>query len=211
MKDDRLRSVLLVLCALLYNFLVYYSGRWLARDHNHFDFTTPADDLIPLLPWTILIYWGCYFFWAINYYLSIRFDKGGRFRFITAHFIGETVILLAFVFLPTSMMRPEISGTGVFNRMLQFTYKLDHPDNLLPSIHCFASWLSWCGVRGNPKIPSWYQTLSLIIAAAICISTMTVKQHVIADVAAGILLGEISYLVSCAGERCVAHRGPRIR
>ena len=94
------------------------------------------------------------------------------------------------------MVRPEIEGTTVFDWLLRLTYFFDAADNLFPSIHCFVSWLCWIGVRGKKEIPKWYRIVSLLMAVFICISTLTVKQHVIADVPAGIALAELSYFLS---------------
>ena len=185
-----------LLGAFAFNALAYYGGRVISHNAEHYCLSTPWDAEIPLLSWTILIYLGCYLFWAVTYYLSIRYDKGHGYRFFGAHIIGEGICFLCFVFFPTSMVRPEITGTTVFDWLLRLIYTCDPADNLFPSIHCFASWLCWIGVRGNKDIPKWYQTISLVMAILVCISTLTVKQHVIADVPAGILLSELSYCLS---------------
>ncbi len=199
MKFNRfytIKDLLLLLGAAGFNFMVYFLGRFLSRNSFHYDLTTGFDRAVPFLPWTILIYWGCYLFWAVNYSIGVKYDKGNGLRFITAHFIGEIVCFFFFVFYPTTMARPEITGTTVFDYLMRLTYQVDSADNLLPSIHCFVSWLCWIAVRRNERIPGWYRHLSLVIATAVCISTMTVKQHVVADVVTGILLAEISY--ACA-------------
>ncbi len=198
MRNKATRSLLLVVCAMLFNVLVYYGARGIAHGFPHLCLNSPADAVIPLLPWTLLIYFGGYLFWVVNYFLCIHFDTSGFNRFLISYFIGELVCFLVFVLLPTTMVRPELTGTAFFERMLALTYGVDSADNLLPSIHCFASWLCWIGVRRNPRIPGWYRYASLLIAVAICLSTLTVKQHVIADLAAGILLAELSYLLAGA-------------
>lgn len=188
-----LYDYVLLACTVPYNFLIYCCGRSLATGRYHFCFTTAIDKEIPLLPWTMIIYWGCYIFWAANYYLGVRYDESGRKQFIRTHYIGETVCFLLFVFLPTTMARPRVTGTTVFELMLRMQYSIDSATNLLPSIHCFASWLCWIGIRGNRNIPKWYRVFSLLFAVAVCISTLTVKQHVIADVFFSIALAETCY------------------
>ena len=95
-----------------------------------------------------------------------------------------------------AMVRPDITGNSFADWALSVTYQSDSPDNLFPSLHCFMSWLCWIGVRGNDHVPKWYRNLSLVIAIAICISTLTVKQHVFVDAVAGVLLAEICYILS---------------
>ncbi len=194
LPDDR--ETALLLCVVVFNSLIYNEGRFLARGSLHLRFGTLVDDAIPFLPWTVLIYWGCYLFWTINYVLGVKGGGSGRNRFIAAHFIGESICFLAFVFLPTTMRRPEITGNTFCESIVRITCQNDSADNLLPSIHCFVSWLCWIGVRDNPSVPRWYRTVSLLLAAAVCISTLTVKQHVIADVFTGVLLAEFSYFLA---------------
>ena len=190
-------EIILLVGAPVFNFLEYFCGRMIAQGMVHYDITTSFDKMIPLITWTVLIYWiFAYPLWVVNYCLGVYYEKGGLHRFIMAHYFGETICFLIFILFPTIMVRPEITGTSFFDKLLVLTYQIDSPDNLIPSIHCFASWMCWIAVRKSPHIPGWYQVVSFIIAAAICISTLTVKQHVIADVITGILLAELSYFAA---------------
>ena len=49
--------------------------------------------------------------------------------------------------------------------------------------------------RKNPNVKTVYKIISVIITVAICVSTLTTRQHVIVDVAGGIALAEFSYLI----------------
>ncbi len=180
--------------AAAFNAASYYGARCVAGGFRHYDLTTDLDQMIPFLPVMVTVYLGCYAFWFVNYCLSVKHERGEKHQFITAHCIGEAVSFLIFILFPTTMIRVEILDTSVFSSLCMRLYLLDQADNLLPSLHCFISWLCWIGVRGNPKISHRYQWFSLLLAAAICVSTLTVKQHVLADVIAGILLAEGSYL-----------------
>ena len=182
--------------AMAVNEAVYYTGRLLSVGMVHRSLETELDRAIPLLPWMILFYWGGFLFWFVNYALGVQLERGGRGRFLAAHILGECVCFLFFVLLPTTMPRPEVNGRGLGAMILRLTFRLDNPDNLFPSIHCFVSWLCWIGVRGEKRIPLWYRVFSPVLALAVCVSTLTVKQHVAADAAAGILLAELSYLAA---------------
>ena len=48
-------------------------------------------------------------------------------------------------------------------------------------------------VRSQKAIPLWYKLLSVLMALAVCLSTLTMRQHVLADVFSGVLLAEVSY------------------
>lgn len=195
------RQLLLLLGTIVFNYLVYNGGRILAADVVHYSLASAFDHQIPLLSRTVWIYWGCYIFWVVNYYIGTKYDKDNGYGFIGAHYIGEAICFIFFVFFPTIMVRPEITGNSISDWIIKLTYQQDEANNLFPSIHCFASWLCWIGVRRNSFIPKWYQMVSLVIAVLVCVSTLTVKQHVIADVPAGILLAEGSYLLSLKLEK----------
>ena len=184
--------------ALAVNLAAYYGGRLLSGKLTHHCLETGLDRAIPLLPWMIFFYWLGFFFWIVSYARGLSLERGGRGRFLTAHILGEIVCFLFFVLLPTTMSRPEVNGNGPGALLLRLTYRLDSADNLFPSIHCLASWLSWIGVRGDKRVPLKYRCLSLVLALAVCASTLMVKQHVAVDAAAGILLAEVSYLAAGA-------------
>ncbi len=191
-----IKKLILLVGAAAFNFSIYYLGRSVARTFQHHELYTAVDGMIPFLPWMIVIYWGAYALWIANYFLSSFHDKSGYDRTLLAHYMGEIVCLLCFIFFPTTMVRPEVWGTGIFESLTRLTYRVDSADNLLPSIHCFVSWISWIGVRNNPDISKAYKWFSFVFATAICISTLTVKQHVIIDVFTGIGLAELSYFAA---------------
>ena len=196
--------ILMIIMAAAYNFLIYSAGRSISGGFYHHNLSSRLDGIIPFIPWTILIYWGCTVFWGINYYLGIHYDRSGGRCFITAHLIGETICFILFVLFPTTMERPVITDAEGLLSIVEITYRMDSADNLLPSIHCFISCLCWIGVRRIREIPKWYRDSSFIIAVLVCISTLTVKQHVIMDVIAGVLLAEFSFFVS---SRLIQGRG----
>lgn len=205
-KRRTVRVVLLVICAALFNILVYYGGEYLTRDLPKAILETPLDDAIPVLSWTVLIYGSAYLFWIVNYSLVLLHGPRGGARFLISYYLGEILCFFGFLLLPSTMARPDIPGTSVFDALLRFLYRLDNPVNLLPSIHCFLSWLCWIGVRRNPRIPRWYRVFSLLLAIAICLSTLTAKQHVAVDAAAGILLAELCYWIVGFGMKTLSKR-----
>lgn len=182
--------------AFLWHELVYLGARWIARGWVHYDLTTALDRKIPLVPWTIVIYFGCYVFWAVNYYLCATQDVQERNRFFLADLLAKGVCFVLFLGIPTTNVRPEVVGDGIFDGLMRFLYAVDAADNLFPSMHCLTSWLCWIGVRQRKEMYGWYRWVSLGIAILVCISTLTTYQHVIADVAAGILIAEVCYLIA---------------
>ena len=195
-KDSRLFStrwrLLLPPAALLWNQLVYWGGAALAETRHHYQFSTALDRAIPLIPWTVCIYFGCYAFWALHYCLCAAVPLRAR-RFFTADFIAKGVCFVFFVGLPTTMARPAVQGLNVWESLVRALYILDAPVNLFPSIHCLNSWLCWASARDIPAFSRGYKAFALCAAVAVCVSTLTLRQHVLLDVAGGILLAEVCW------------------
>lgn len=195
-KASRLFStrwrLLLPPAALLWNQLVYWGGAALAETRHHYQFSTALDRAIPLIPWTVCIYFGCYAFWALHYCLCAAVPLRAR-RFFTADFIAKGVCFVFFVGLPTTMARPAVQGLNVWESLVRALYILDAPVNLFPSIHCLNSWLCWASARDIPAFSHGYKAFALCAAVAVCVSTLTLRQHVLLDVAGGILLAEICW------------------
>ena len=199
---NKYMAVVLAL-ALVWNMCSYYGARLIADGRYHFDFSLPADASVPFLPWTLCLYVSAFFFWCANYYISARQEREASDRFFCADFLGKVICFLCFILLPTANIRPEITQDNVWGSLLSIIYRLDEPNNLFPSIHCFASWLCWAGVRGRRDLSKGYHRFSLFLAVAICCSTLTTRQHVLADVISGIALGEACFrLAGHARIRC---------
>ena len=195
-KASRLFStrwrLLLPPAALLWNQFVYWGGAALAETRHRYQFSTALDRAIPLIPWTVCIYFGCYAFWALHYCLCAAVPLRAR-RFFTADFIAKGVCFVFFVGLPTTMARPAVQGLNVWESLVRALYILDAPVNLFPSIHCLNSWLCWASARDIPAFSHGYKAFALCAAVAVCVSTLTLRQHVLLDVAGGILLAEVCW------------------
>jgi membrane-associated phospholipid phosphatase len=98
-----------------------------------------------------------------------------------------------FLVYPTTLPRPvgEI-GQGFFAWFLQGIYDGDPPRNCFPSLHVATPFLAafscWRVHRGVGLVAGLW-------AGLVAVSTLTTKQHYVADVIAGILLACAAYLV----------------
>ena len=188
------------ICALLFAFLCnqlsFQGGRLLAFWRYHYDFTLPLDGRVPFLPWTLSIYFGAFVFWAVSLYFCSLRPREESDRLFCADVLSKLVSFLIFVILPTTNLRPAVDGSGLFDYGMRFLYWIDRPDNLFPSIHCLISWFCWIGVRQRKDIPAAYRWFSFAAALAVCVSTVTTKQHVLVDIAGGVLLAEVCYYIA---------------
>ncbi len=208
-----------LLAALAYQCLVFSGTRLFTAGWRHWHMTTDLDLAVPFLPWTVAVYVGAYFFWAVNYVLALRLGEERAWRFLAADMLGKSVCLAAFLLLPTAQLRPAVPEGAPLGGLLEIIYLLDTPDNLFPSIHCLNSWLCWAGLRGCRDVPAGYRAFTLAAALAICLSTLTTKQHVLADMIGGLILGELCWQIAgrtglgawygrlWAGRKAVRHEG----
>lgn len=183
-------AVLPLISAFILNMAVYAGTMALCGGLYHHDFTTAFDRAVPLIPEFTSIYLICYIFWIANYIMIARIGKEHMYRFLIGDYLSRIICGLFFVFLPTTLVRPEIVGNSFWDQVLKLVYSVDQSANLFPSIHCLVSWFCYVGIRNQEKIPKWYQRFSLIFAVLVCISTQVTKQHYIIDVFGGILLAE---------------------
>lgn len=184
-----------VIFSFVFNCLVYSGSRMIAGGWYHHNIETGVDRSIPFVPEFLVIYFGCYVFWAVNYILIARQDRRSVYQFFTGDFISRCVCLVSFLAFPTTNTRPLITGSGLWNQAALWLYSIDAADNLFPSIHCLVSWFCYLGIRGRKEIPRWYQSVSMVIALLVFASTLLTKQHVIVDVAGGVLLAEFCFFI----------------
>lgn len=176
--------------SFVFNCLVYSGSRAVAGSWYHHNIESNLELRLPFLPQFLIIYFGCYIFWAANYILAARQDREEVYRFFTADFISRCVCLVIFLAYPTTNTRPVIEGSGFWDLLAGWLYSIDAADNLFPSIHCLVSWFCFLAVKGQKKIPIWYKAVSFILAVLVFLSTLFTKQHVIVDVAGGIFLAQ---------------------
>lgn len=154
---------------------------------------TPLDTALPFLAPFVLFYVLAFVQWGLNYLLIARDSKELCYRFAFGNIIAKIICLFFFLLLPTTLARPEVTGTDLCSRLVRLIYTSDPPVNLFPSIHCLES---WCCIRASfllKKSNRAYQTATLIMSLGVFASTLFIKQHVIADVFGGIVVFEAGF------------------
>ena len=94
------------------------------------------------------------------------------------------------------MYRPVIENNNFFDFITLLIYRIDSPDNLFPSIHCLESYICLRSTFYIKKMPKIYKALMIIMTLLVFASTVTVKQHVVADICGAIIVGEFGIFVS---------------
>ena len=86
--------------SFVFNCLVYSGSRAIAGGWYHHNIESNLDLRLPFVPQFLIIYFGCYVFWAVNYILAARQEREQVYRFFTADIISRCVCLIIFLAYP---------------------------------------------------------------------------------------------------------------
>lgn len=185
-----------ILIALIFNCAVFWLTRPITAGLRHYDLSLPIDSALPLIPAFVVIYVLAFFQWLVGYVLICRDSRERCYRVMSGEIVSKTVCLVFFLVLPTSMTRPEITGSDIFSRMLSIVYALDTPDNLFPSIHIIESWLCFRGSIGAKSLSRGYKASMLLFTLLVTASVVLVKQHLVVDIISGVAVAELGQLIA---------------
>ncbi|MGG1575727.1 phosphatase PAP2 family protein [Fictibacillus sp. NRS-1165] len=144
--------------------------------------------IIPYLLWTLYIYGT-----LIYFYFK---DKKTYFKTLFVYIAGLLICYTVYNVFQTTVPRPFVSGSSFLGSLVNWVYAMDAPYNCFPSIHCFSSYLLSRVIRRAPFSTIWNRSVITCLSVIIIVSTLMVKQHVVLDVLAAILLAEILCFVA---------------
>lgn len=179
-----------ILVSLFINFITYFGTRLITTDMAHYNLSMTMDDRLPLVTPMILIYLLAYVSWIVGFIVIGRESRAVCYDTMSAEQIAKIICLCFFILLPTCTIRPEITGTGVFDRLTDFVYSVDSADNLFPSVHCLESWICFRGIMNCKKVGRRFKWVMFLSAILVFASTVLVKQHVIVDILGAIFAVE---------------------
>lgn len=189
-------AVLSLIACFGLNSIIYFGAQVLMADARHYDLSIPIDSMIPFQSGWIYIYFLCYIEWTIGYIVITRQGREHWFRFALADMMSRIVCGIFFVFLPTTIARPDIIGNSLSDNAVRMLYNIDASSNLFPSIHCLVSWFCFIGVRNRKNVSIWYKSVMFVYAVLVFVSVVTLKQHVFVDIIAGVVLAEVCYCIT---------------
>ncbi|MCC3373101.1 phosphatase PAP2 family protein [Cohnella sp. REN36] len=159
-----------------------------------FSLSTRLDDMTPFVPAFVLPYSLWYPFLAVVLIGLFRKDPRLYFRTLAALCMGMVTSYIVYVFFQTTVVRPEVPQSPYWSSaLLNFVYANDMPYNCFPSIHVLTSYLM---IKACRPFGLAARGMIALTGTAIIVSTVLIKQHVIVDVAGGILLAEIVYVAA---------------
>ena len=174
---------------LIASYAVYPTANWLAslRDHRY-DFLTPWDAMIPLVPEFIFVYFSFFPFLLLPLWLvqqPVLSALGKR------QIAGTLICGLVFVLFPANLaFERVIPDAEPYRSIFSMMFLVDKPHNLLPSLHIVYTALT-CLAVCQCQWPKGRVGLCIAIvlwSVAICASTMLVHQHHVLDVVTALLL-----------------------
>lgn len=198
----------------------YYGIQLLHNVLDFHDFSLPIDHRIPFVPAFIFIYLLAFAQWITGFVMCARESREFCFRFLSAETCAKALTLCIFILLPSTIVRPEITGTDLASKLTAWIYAADEPMNLLPSIHCLESWFCLRAAFSQKKTGKVYALGHLIMTLLVFASVLFVKQHVILDIVAGMAVFEFAFFLTrkkglesfyAAAERRITEYFGRIR
>lgn len=156
---------------------------------------TALDEMVPFVEGFIIPYvvWYPYVF-VVLFLLCIK-DRKVYYKILISLNIGFVCSYITFYFFQSTVPRPEVLGNDIFSEMVRIIYNHDEPFNCLPSIHVLSTYYMMRGISIS-NIKNKIITYSTHITGVfIILSTQFIKQHVLLDIIAAIVLGEVTIII----------------
>lgn len=147
----------------------------------------PGEEKIPFFPWSFFIYCLVYVVPALAFLLLKTYES--VLASVRAFFAAIAIHIIIWFFYPVEYcLRPSSLPQAPQPLMtwVDFMFRLDNPPvNCFPSLHVTYAFLTYFAIRTyRPKFAPYFLVLALLIS----LSTLTFKQHFVADVVAGFLV-----------------------
>ncbi|MBM7653418.1 phosphatase PAP2 family protein [Neobacillus cucumis] len=152
---------------------------------------TSLDKAIPVVKWFVIPYVAWVGYLTITLiYLCFK-DSTLAFKTILVFDLGLLACFIIYYFYQTvGPVRPEITGNDLISQLLKYIYQIDQPYNCFPSIHVMSSYLMIRSIRNCSWRNGWIKWGIRGFSTSIILATLFIKQHVLMDVFAAIILVE---------------------
>lgn len=181
----RIKQLLLVLVTAVIGLLYVPLNRPWGRVH---ELALPIDGRIPIIPAFLVAYLGLFWLMVIGGITWVMLRHPASLGRLCASIIVANLIAFSVYFsFQTMVPRTVDPGMGFFADALRWLWQRDHMYSAFPSGHTYTTiimtWFLW------QVVPRWWKAALVINAALILLSTLFLHQHVVLDVAGGIVLG----------------------
>ena len=187
---DNFSKVVIVQAVLLVFQIIMYFGCEYFQSGFH-DVKRDIDDKIPFVEWSVLVYVLWFPLIALFPIALFYVNEEYYVFYITAMFMEVVLSVICYMIYPTTFKRPKPSDK-LSGKLMTIVFKGSYRGvNCAPSLHCSSCYLIiFTALMAMHNVTG---IISIIVAVAIVISTMTTKQHTVIDV-----LSAIPMFVVCA-------------
>ena len=187
---DNFSKVVIVQAVLLVFQIIMYFGCEYFQSGFH-DVKRDIDDKIPFVEWSVLVYVLWFPLIALFPIALFYVNEDYYVFYITAMFMEVVLSVICYMIYPTTFKRPKPSDK-LSGKLMAIVFKGSYRGvNCAPSLHCSSCYLIiFTALMAMHNVTG---IISIIVAVAIVISTMTTKQHTVIDV-----LSAIPMFVICA-------------
>ncbi|HUP56829.1 MAG TPA: phosphatase PAP2 family protein [Bdellovibrionota bacterium] len=164
--------------------LVYGFCNWRASQRTEFyHFFFEWERQAPFVPWMIYVYFSLN---ALTSLTAFVLDEETLVSYCKA--IGLSILIAGIFFLlfPAEMGIQRPASVPGYEGPFGLLHGLDHPHNLVPSLHVTFSALSVFFM--SPRRPAWFQGILVAWLALICAAVVLTHQHHLADIVGGFAL-----------------------
>jgi len=166
--------------------LVYFGIGHLHLNRSTELLRTRLDDAIPFWPWTswcyLPFYAGVFIIAVAGIRRRVLFNRA-----VMAVVTVMTIGALGHIFIGAEYPRPVLHPpfADISATFLAFVQSIDPPGNVFPSLHvAHTTMLALILIKDRPRLGG----VALAMATALALSTLTTKQHFLADVVSGYAL-----------------------
>ncbi len=185
LRDNLHLLYLLFLPAFLICFFALES--YIGPDRPYWSVRSPLDEVIPFLEVFVLPYCLWYPMLFATGLMLLLWDVPNFKRYMLFLSIGFGAALLFCLLVPNGQdLRPEsFAHSNILSRLVAALYRADTNTNVFPSMHVIGSVAAAVAVWKSERL-RFLRIPWLILATAICLSTVFIKQHSILDVFGGL-------------------------
>lgn len=179
----------------VYFFATYFLiGHYVESRGIYHNPVLPGEERIPFIPESVLIYSLIYLVPPAGFLVLKTWEELKK--AVTVSLTGLVIHQVIWIFFPVKyLLRPEqkLYADSVWFPLIQFIYGLDTPSiNCLPSFHVTFSFLLYFVLDHFRHRTAPY---FLIVSFLIALSTLTFKQHYLADVVSALVMAFILKIV----------------
>lgn len=181
-KNETPRKIFLLAVVLFLNIVVYKIAQIAVP--GGISLVTPIDNMIPFVSYFVVPYYLYAVFLLLPFAVFWKDYKNYMVMALSlvAVLAISNVIFFAF---QTEVPRPDIQSTDVFSKAVLAIYSTDNPVNAFPSLHVAVPTIVTLFIfLRSRKFGLCLTPITILII----LSTLFIRQHVIADVVGGLVL-----------------------